>query len=432
MKKPFLAVCIILSPAVVSAAGFNLNVEGNTIFRFEQRSVPGLAKQNLAPATQFLRADLDNIGDGNLSLHLYGWGRLDLADKSTSEGSTDGDLSYAYLSYRLPRANAEIRAGRFFIYEGVANEQIDGISARADLQKGMTLSLFGGAPVRLDWSKNKGDYIVGGRGSWRLPGILELGVSGLREGGVVIDPASGATDDRKMVGGDIWLAPFRATELSGHTFYNASTGGIAEQSYFLTVKPLKVVTVSAVYNEQHFNDYFFYSNLRSLFNPVNGGDLKSYGGGVTVIVAPPVEITADYRRYNRTSDVSTDNNGNSDRYGAEARVTLFDRKVRSGFSYHRSDGASGFNSYAEVRGYCLYDANRYVVSLDAIDQYYRNSVSGKKNAFEVIASTGIRIMPELALSGDLSYGQNPRLNDELRGALRLTYNYETASKGAAK
>jgi hypothetical protein len=427
-----------LSLALVSfiptlACGADIGLSSTTIFRFEQRAFPGFEKQTVIPATEFIRADLDKAGDGNLSLHIYGWERVDLADRSTSEGYTDGDLAYGYLAYRFPVANAEVRAGRIMVREGVAAEQIDGFSARADLQKGFSLSAFGGAPVQLDRdSKSKGNYIVGGRGSYRLKGRLELGVSGLQEGGVTINPANNLKDNRQLVGGDIWLSPHRMLELNGHTFYNAATDGIAEHSYLLEFKPTRVASLSAIYNEQRFENYFTYSNIRSLFNPDNGGEVKSYGGAVGWTVAAPLEITADYRHYNRTSQVTTDNNGNSDRYGVDARMIFLDKKLRSGLGYHRSDGATGFNSYDEIRGYCFYDSGHYVTSVDAIGQFYKNSIFNRKEAYELAASGGYRILQNLLLSGELGYGRNPQFNDYVRGLVKLTYNYEYSSKGAKK
>ncbi|HXE96842.1 MAG TPA: hypothetical protein VN642_10575 [Dongiaceae bacterium] len=428
----FLALTLVtLIPSLAGAA--DLGMSSTTLFRFEQRAFPGFAKVTAAPATEFLRADLEKIGDGNLSLHLYGWERLDLADRSTSEKSNDGDLTYGYLDYRFPTANAQIKAGRFFINEGVAAEQVDGVSARADLRKGFTLAMFGGAPVKLDRdSKSKGDYIAGGRGSYRLKGILELGVSGLYEGGVTLNTATNTKDTRQLVGGDIWLSPHRFIDLNGHTFYNASTDGIAEHSYLLAVKPSRIFSISGIYNEQRFNNYFTYSNVRSLFNPDNGGEVKSYGGTVGWTIAAPAELTADYRHYNRTSQVITDNNGTSNRYGVDARLTFLDRKLRSGFAYHRSDGATGFNAYNEVRGYCLYDTGRYVTSVDAIAQFYKNSIFNRKEAFELVASNGYRILQNLLLSGEISYSRNPQFNDDVRGVLKLAYNYAYSSKGAKK
>jgi hypothetical protein len=428
----FLSLALVsLLPSLACAA--DLGFSSTTLFRFEQRVIPGFASQTVVPATQFLRADVDKIGDGNLSLHLYGWERLDLAGRSTNEGPSDGDLAYGYLDYRFPTANAEIKAGRFIVKEGVAAEEIDGVSARADLKKGFTLSLFGGAPVKLDRdTKSKGDYIVGGRGSYRLKGKLELGLSGLYEGGVTTNTADNTKDTRQLVGGDIWLSPHRFIELNGHTFYNSSTDGIAENSYLLAFKPSRIFSVSAIYNEQRFDNYFTYSNIRSLFNPDNGGEVKSYGGGISWAIAAPLEVTSDYRHYNRTSMVITDNNGNSDRYGIDARLTLLDSKLRSGLAYHRSDGASSFNSYNEVRGYSLYDSGRYVTSIDAIAQYYKNSIFNRKEAFELIASGGYRILQDLLLSGEIGYSRNPQFNDDIRGVLKLTYNYAYTSKGAKK
>lgn len=428
----FLSLALVsLLPSLACAA--DLELSSTTLFRFEQRAYPGFPSQTAVPATQFLRVDLDKIGSDNLSLHLYGWERVDLADRSTGGGTSDGDLTYGYLNYRFPTANAEIKAGRFIVREGIAVEDIDGVSARADLRHGFTLSLFGGAPVKLDRdTKSKGDYIAGGRGSYRLKGKLELGVSGLHEGGVTLDTGDSATYDRQLVGGDIWLSPHRFIELNGHTFYNASTEGISEHSYLLALKPSRVFSVSAIYNEQRFVNYFVFSNIRSLFNPDNGGEVKSYGGAIGWTIAPPVEMTADYRHYNRTSQVSTDNNGNSDRYGVDARLTLLDKKLRSGLAYHRSDGPAGFNSYNEVRGYCLYDTGRIVTSIDAIAQFYKNSIFNRKEAFELIASGGYRIVQDLLLSGEIGYSRNPQFSDDVRGVLKLTYNHAFTSKGAKK
>lgn len=430
--RHFLTLALVaLLPSLACAA--DVGVSSTTLFRFEQRAFPGFGKQTVAPATEYIGADMEKLGDGNLSFHMYGWGRVDLADRSTNEGTTDGDLAYGYLNYRFPKANSDVKAGRFFVREGVAVEQIDGVSARTDLRNGFALAIFSGAPVKLEGDENsKGNFIAGGRGSYRLKGMFELGVSGLHEGRVTLDPASGTKSDRQLVGGDVWLLPHRVIELNGHTFYNTATDGLAEHSYLIFIRPKKSLTVSGIYNEQRFRNYFTYSNIRSLFNPDNNGEEKSYGGAITWIVNAPLELSADYRRYNRFSAISNDNSGNSNRFGGEARVTLLDKKVRTGLSYHRSEGASGFNSYHELRGYGLYDNARYIASLDSIVQFYKDAIFNKNKAFEVIASLGYRILPELALSGEISYGQNPRFNDEVRGVVRLNYNYSYASKGAKK
>ena len=238
-----LATALLLLPSLARAVDTELR--STTLFRFEKRSTPGFPKQTLAPATEFLGADVEGLADGSLSLHLYGWGRLDLADRSTDEGDADGSLEYGYLQYRFAKANGAIKAGRFFVYEGVAAEQVDGVSARSDLAGGVTLSVFGGVPVAPDRaSTSKGEYIVGGRTSFRLPGVLELGASALQGGRVLLDPATGSRDERQMLGGDIWLSPHRTVELTGHTFYNNKTHGVAEHSYLLVLRPVKLLTLA--------------------------------------------------------------------------------------------------------------------------------------------------------------------------------------------
>jgi hypothetical protein len=123
----------LLLAAVPCAALADASVESTTLLRAFQESRPGFEKSTLLPATQFLGVEADKLGDGNLSAHLYGWGRLDLADRSFNNDQQNGSLTYGYLQYRFKAANAQARAGRFFVHEGIINEQLDGVSARTDL-----------------------------------------------------------------------------------------------------------------------------------------------------------------------------------------------------------------------------------------------------------------------------------------------------------
>lgn len=434
MKRVKLTSALVLL-TVIPAPAFAAEFQGygTSIFRFEQRATPGFEKKNVIPFTQFAGADVEKVAGGNLSLHLYGWERVDLADRSTNEKNSDGDLTYGYLDYRFPKANAHLKGGRFFISEGVAFEQVDGVSAGTDLPMGFAVAVFTGAPVKLDRGSNtKGDFIAGGRGSYRYAQMLEIGLSGLHESGGIYDPASGVKADRQLVGADLYLSPTRRYELSGHTFYNTATEGLSENSYQFLVRPVKNVTLSLLYNQADLMHYYAASNLRSLFNPDIGGKVRSYGGMVTWQIAAPVEVSVDYRRIARSSSLDPDLNGDSDRVGADARFVLLEKKARSGLSYHRVAGAAGFNSYDELRGYFLYDNGRYIASFDGIGQRYQSRIFNSKDAFELIASGGTRIIPQLALSADLSYAQNPRLEDDLRGLVRLTFNFVKESKGANK
>ena len=131
---------ILLFPSILGAT--ELSIDSNTIFRIEKRDLVGAGNENLSPATEFIGFDANRLADTNLSLHFYGWGRVDLQDKSYNDKNSDTGFTYGYLRYRFDSANADVRAGRFFVREGIANEQIDGVSVRTDLPLGFGISAF--------------------------------------------------------------------------------------------------------------------------------------------------------------------------------------------------------------------------------------------------------------------------------------------------
>jgi len=421
-----LALSLLLFPVASLAAG--LEVGGTTILRFEQRGAPGVSKATLVPALQYLGLDADRLGNGNLSAHLFGWGRVDLADESGAEGKSEGDLSHAFLSYRFARANGEIKAGRFTLTEPGSFEYLDGVSARADLAvKGVSTLLFAGAPVKgAGESSNRGDYLTGAQLSYRHPTrVFELAASLVREGGMQIDPAAAQEDYRQDVAADLLLAPFRGAELTGRTSYNTATGGLSEGSCRLGYRRERL-SVAALYQSYDLKHYYAASSIPSLFNPNNGASYAVYGAEATWRVSPLLEANLDYRHYDR------DLTGTSDRGGGMLRLNLAERGILSGLSYHRSASRrDGLNSYHELRGYCLYDKARLSASLDLIAQLYDNEIDSEKGAYQGVASLGYRFYPEVALSADLSLAANPRYDNEVKGLLRLVWNYQTVI-GAAK
>jgi len=401
------------------------SISGTTLLRFEQRSVPGFDKQSIIPATQFISLETTGVGDPNLSMHLSGWGRADLADNSTDR-SSDGTLSYGYLRYLFPKSNAEVKAGRLFVFEGVSAENLDGLYARAQLAKGFAVSGFGGAPVHpVSSVDNRGDYLVGGRFSYTSPSFLELGVSTLFENGLISGPLSKLRDTRQLVGADLWLKPHQIVDLKGRLSYDTVNQGIAEQSWLLALKAGTSSTIVVDYSQYEFKEFFAASSIRSLFNPDTAGGQKAAGLNYTLQVSKPLEVTAAFRHFDR------DITGTSDRYGAEGRLALFEGKGLSGLSYYRVTAPSGINSFHEVRAYLLYTAARYSASIDGITHLYDDEINGKKSGFELQGSAGYRLMPELNLSCDLSYAQNPSYSSEVKGLVRLTFNYNTG-RGAAK
>ncbi|GFO69543.1 hypothetical protein GMLC_31220 [Geomonas limicola] len=449
MKKVLSRLLASLSLAALPAAAYAADslVDTTTLLRFSQDSRPGVAKSTLLPATVFLGLDADKLADGKLSAHVLGWGRADLADKSFNENQVDGSLTYGYLQYRFGAANAQARAGRFFVHEGILNEQVDGVSVRSDLPYGFGVSAFGGATVhnvRIPGtsSDGKGDGIFGGRVNYRYGGMFEIGLAGVYEtvAPTMADPnLAGRFGSHRVIGADLWYSPFAKVALMARASINTETSRWAEQGYLLTVKPLKDLTVTGEFNDYQDRDLFYSSALfAAMPSMLSGNNLnqqsRTFGGSASYQLNPKFELTGDYKHYTREI-------GKADRLGAELRCTLSDLAVRTGAGYHYLRSSADFavlptldasGSFHELRAWAMRDTKSYFASLDVIDYLFKREIDGKKNALELYGSLGYHLTPNLALSGDLSYGSNPQNTDELKGLIRLNYSMKLAGKGDTK
>jgi hypothetical protein len=418
------------------AVAAETSIDATTIFRIEKRDITGTGKQNINPATQFIGLDMDKLADGNLSIHAYGWGRIDLGDESYSTGKSDASLTYGYLRYRFSTANADARAGRFFVREGIVNEQVDGVSARTDLPLGFGISAFGGATVHNDnlygeSNDGKGDYLYGGRVRYRYKGAFELGLSGVYEDAApaLLIHANGS---RRLFGPDIWLSPHKSIELIGHSSYNTTTGGFAEHSYLLNLKPVQHLVLSGEFTE-HKERSFFYSWSMFSGAALNPADkARSVGVGASYEIGKLLELDVDYKHYTREF-------GSANRYGGTLKLNFMDNSLRTGVGYHflqadKEFAISGTTaaSYQELRGYALLDSKSFFAAVDLLGFFFKEKIYNESSATEAVASLGYHITPELALSGDISYGRNPEFSEETKGLLRLTYNASFGGKGEKK
>jgi hypothetical protein len=425
-----------VSSATKAISPIKITIDSGTFLRIEQRDLV-TSKQNYLPLTQYLGLDVEKLADGNLSLHFNGWGRVDFADKSFNNDKADGSLTYAYLRYRLKDANADIRAGRLFVREGIISEQIDGVSARTFLPYGFGASVFGGATVHSyhvygEKSDGKGDTIFGGRLNYRYRGVFELGLSGVYESKAptLINYSNG---DHRLIGTDLWFNPHRMVEVIGRSSYNTEAKAIAEHSYLFNIKPLERLVVSTEFNEQRDRSYQYSWSMFSgaALNPNDRS--RSIGVNSSYTINKIVSVSADYKHYTRPL-------GNADRYGVATKLSYFENMLRGGAGYHYLRASEFFqfvkngterngSSYHELRGYALYDTRKYFTAVDLLGYFFKEKISNKSSAWEAIASLGYYITPRLAVSGDISYGRNPQFTEETKGLLRLTYNTSFDIKG---
>jgi len=331
---------------------------------------------------------------------------------------------------------ADIRAGRFFVREGIVNEQVDGLSARASLPYGFAISAFGGATVHThdlhgENTDGKGDSIFGGRLSYKYQKFLELGVSGVYE-----DSAptlnNHANGDNRKVGADIWLSPSRSIELVGHSSYNTEVDEIAEHRYLLNLRPLANLTISGEYNYQKEQSLLYSWAMFSGAAIPSGDKATNTGVTATYSLAKSAALSLDYNHYDREV-------GNADRYGGDLKLSFLDNTLKGGLGYHYLDAGSEFaisgtasGSYQNLRAYIMHDTKGYFAAIEGIGYFFKEKINNEDNAIQASMSLGYHLTPALALSGDISYGQNPDYNDETKGLIRLTYNMTFDSIGGKK
>lgn len=446
---------VFLLTALTATTGWgqNVTVTSTTIAQMWTQEIPGFEKQTFAPATQFLGIDAGRVAMDGLSLHLFGWGRVDLRDQSNFDGKSGGDLTYGYLKYRFAKANAELKAGRFMVNQGVGLEQVDGVSARADLRGGFTVSAFAGRPVlykTLDAVTQKDyevqrDVILGARVGLRVPRLGELGFSYLQDGSKAAKDLKvpSATDySRKQVGADLKLTLTTQVDVLGRTVLDVASHAdplpgqkkpakVAEHDYHMNVRFSPAVALSGFYTERNFFAFFAGTSMPTLFRQDERDQFRAVGGALTAKIGSEWQLVVDLKGTKRQSF------GETTRFGGELRYSPKGTKIQSGFGYHHIDAdkvlaVSGLNPtyslvHHELRAWTMVSGQKWSLSLDGIAFNFedRNNpyLNGETTLYEVVGSLGYQKSSAFKVSADLSVGTNATARNEVRGLLRLEYRF---------
>ncbi len=440
-----------------------VSVYGTTLAQVWKQGLPGFKETSNTPTTQFLGIEATQLGSEALSMHLFGWTTTGTGDTNPRKSGADGDLTYGYLRYRLPKANAEIVAGRFTLNQGVGIEQVDGLSARADLKGGFSLSIFGGQPVvstsDLDPKRQRDlefqrDFIFGTRLGLRFSKLGEIGLSYLQDGTKAAKdlPKPSRVDyTRKQVGADLRLAPAATLDLSGRTVFDVASHGdplpgqasrdrIAEHDYSLQWKASSKIAVNGSFTQRNYQAYFAGTNLPSLFRAFERDKHRAFGGSLVWAASSDIELVADARRTHR------DSFGDATRVGADLRWNFSAQKLLTGFGFH-SVTASDVKlvdpllpSYSlghhEVRVWAMYEGEGLSASLDGIYHGFKDRknphLNGQTALYEVVGSLGVKVTPEVKLSGDLGVGSTALDKREVKGLLRMEFRFGSTPKGGKK
>ncbi len=361
-----------------------------------------------APLHEYVEIEHKGLQEGKLSLYLSGWLGYDFRTLSDGEKERD-ELTYAFLRYSpYQDRSLLVNAGRHYVFEGVASEQIDGVSTRWEITPLTGLSLFGGVPVDTNFDGREGDSAYGGRVYQRIPRKAEIGISFLRE-------ENDNTRFRDEIGADLWLRPASRVEVRGQSSYNNITDGWREHSYTLRLFPLDRLTVSGLYSHARYDDAFSARTL-SAFSPdfLGRGERLTKTGG-----------SAEYR-LDRTSTAVLDFTaydyelmGPAERYGGRVAASL--SGISTGASLHRMNGDTERLRYVESRLYAAKDLGVWNFSLDTIFHHYDSPFSGLSNAYSVNGATRYKITGALIAGISLDYYKTPDFIHATTVLLNLVY-----------
>ncbi|MBI5740792.1 MAG: hypothetical protein HZA16_08720 [Nitrospirae bacterium] len=410
----FTAFMIMLSCPIQSPA-FTLNGESKTYFQSRETS----RSTTVSPGFEYLDFVADEIGKEEVSFHAGGWARYKENDEEGFAKNFNGDLQYAYLSFKRRTDNTVLNLGRLFISEGAALEQIDGIYKHADIKGGFGIAAFGGVPVETDFDERDGDVAYGGRITHETSGVYRAGVSYLKE--------QNSSDDLREEGGfDISLFPVEKINVLGRSSYNIINKGIMEHAYFLALGPIAKFRITP---EFYWADYGRYltSATTQAFTFLNNIDPEEkviiFGGEASYAVIDNLLLAAQYKHFDY--DIAED----ADYYGGRLSYSVTG-SGGAGLSAYRMDGKTDDIKYTEYRAYINKKIGQADMTVDVFNVSYDQRINDVKNAYAVSAAVGYELTDGVRFAADLEYGKNPFFDEELKVFLKFLYRFGTWKIGA--
>lgn len=395
-----------------SAVAATLDGESRTYFQVKETS----QDKHLLPLTEYLDLAVDNLYGENVSFQLGGWVRVDLNDEESFDNRhNNGDLQTAYLRLRGKTANRMLDAGRVFVNEGVALEQIDGLYGTTGLVWGFSLSAFGGVPVYADFDGRSGDSVFGGRLSHGQVGKYRVGLSYLKE-------KNDSSDFREEAGVDLWALPVEKVEITGRSSYNDITSGWMEHAYSAALGPFDKLRFVCDADWISYGDYF--TSLSTSAFDLKAGSLdpkekvRSLGISADYPVQENLSVSLNFKNYDYSMA------GNANYYGGQVTFTS-EETLGGGFSYHRMDGETDRLKYSEYRLYGYKSLGKTGVTADFFAVSYDEEINGEDWVYSAALAVAYELTENLELGTDLNYSHDPDFDHDIRFLLKAHYLFGT-------
>jgi len=399
---------LVATPAASTAA--ELQLVSDTILRGFERDLGRGGKVSPVPAYQYLQVDYGSLTTPGISFHGNGWGRMNLGDDA---GDGKGELLSAFLQYLPPGRDYQLRAGRQYIFEGVARDSLDGVYAKGFLLPTLSMAAYLGSPTVLDSEgEDRGsDFIYGGKITQSRSGLYDLGIS-------YRHLTNNSERDEESLGSDLALLLPGKVSLLGHSAYNLVTDGWGEHSYELRL-PLGDFTLSPFYQRYRYQDFF---NSRSnSANPFRF--LQGTGNTLTVFGTEAFWYPVEQAEFAlRVKNYDYDKRFGSSQFYTLAAAWRWRIFSEIGGELGRMQGHEAVNKYLLGRGYCYWNLSRGFLSGDVMHVRYDRAIYAQKSSWFVSLGGGTRFMDDaLTLRLSFDYSSDPYFNRDVRALLRVSY-----------
>jgi hypothetical protein len=403
----------------ISVGAAEIRVQSDTLFRGFERDTAIEKDGAVIPVYEYLQIDVDTPDEPGLAFHLYGWGRADLADNEYYTDTTAGELLYGYLEYSRKMARFNAKLGRQHVFEGVANETVDGLRISSDLGRYFSGSLYGGQQVALTIKEGRsGDSIYGGRLAHHLAGRYDLGLSYKKI-------RNDSADAEEVTGIDLSAYLPYNVNLYGLSTYNLDSDDWGEHSYELRFN-LGPVALRPYFQKFQYEDYFATgANSAGPFRFLadSGEELTVGGADLTLPVGSAWVLVGKYKHYNYQVLDAT-----SPYYAAQATWSG-EKHCQIGGEVGYMNGDAAQNDYYLVRAYTYWDQLPSAllvgfISGDVVYVDYDQEIYGENNSLFVSLGAGQKFMDdvlELKLSAD--YSSDPYFDEDVRGMLTASYRF---------
>jgi len=396
------------------AAMAEVNFESETILRVFERDTVQKQDAQVLPVYEYLHGNVGNSEDV-VSFHLSGWGRIDLADEGYYSDDTAGELMYGYVEVRPAGYNVNLRAGRQYAFQGVANEAFDGVSVGGEMKGGLILSAYTGLPVGLSTTNgSKDDILYGGRIAHRSS-IYQFGLS------YKLAENDGNTA-QEMVGSDLALFLPGGFNVTGVSRYNLETEDFAEHSYEANFT-LAGIGFRPFIERYRYEDYF--NAGAKTVNPFRFLALQDQTlttAGADVILKPTDEINITLRGKSLDYD-----QGDPAFYAAAMLSSRGDGASSFGAELGRLEGDLDEDKYtlAHLFAYLEEFNDKFpleFISADMMLAVYDEDIRGEGNAYFLSLGAGKSVMDgKITLKAAAEYSSDPYYTEDLRGSMSATY-----------